>query len=825
MPPLRRLSDPELLAKNSNLQQIHQPISSSSSSSSTPKKPSLIQEYESLNAKMTPAENLNELRSLVVKGRLRKSIYEEIHRDLTSTPLNNNNNNNKSPKSNNSNNSSSSLNSTNSSSPPHTPTSRIIQSNGGQSISSSSSSTSSKILTNATNLAIAASKTIASATKKNKTKPRRKTRGLKYHEKPLISGYLFVRTHILGNVNRILWVKRFVVMYHSRFEFYKSQNIFNKSKNIINNNNNNKHILSTHWFNENYYVSPSTLVNLGNNKTNGFVVSDYETNYYFAAEFEDLKDYWIHTISNALRYLLDLSQIEDYPVFLGKPLHKSESTRGREFEQRVKSYQNSLEKEKQKNNNNNTTTTTKDTTTKREEPPKQVNKKPPPKTPFLEINVDEISTSSSPPEKIATPRFIDTNTSIALLPSNLSETKDVKKELAAKVTKLKEFDLEEKGQLIPPPSPSSSSSSSSSTTTRKKKKTIVKSEREEAIARIIAAKKKAKEVKQQQNKADERKSSIALENEVIDTNLDQEILEVHSRSIFNKAIADAEITSLETQLIEARNYVDIALATQEKIRISLAASNSVEQKLTVAEANALAGAKTASEEATELAREEMSLREMINKARMDVDEARNQYDEIRLQHGLEIDDAIDNVMDDEDFPDESQILNQHLEEEEENERKNSSSLVSSLPSSPASSLPNPPKNNSQQQRRSLIESIMNDDYSMSEMSSLISSTASSSEYHQQENAKTNFIRFEDESDYDDYYSVADSSIASIVTDDLSQITGVNEFSKTLLLTGSAYDQARNNKNNKKNTLPKTRKSSNASSTILSDVKSVKSAKK
>ena len=144
-----------------------------------------------------------------------------------------------------------------------------------------------------------------------------------FNEKPIMQGYLFKRATRSGRN----WRKRYFLLYASRLEYRTTKE--------------SKYAKGEMWLSEHFYVADSQLVNLNNGKDRGFMLSDFATTYYFAAESVELKLFWMHAVSKVLRVLQDNAKAKNEPVLLGRPVRTKEEI-SRDLSSRQAAYRSSL---------------------------------------------------------------------------------------------------------------------------------------------------------------------------------------------------------------------------------------------------------------------------------------------------------------------------------------------------------------------------------------------------------------------------------------------------------------------------------------------------
>ena len=128
--------------------------------------------------------------------------------------------------------------------------------------------------------------------------------------KPIIQGSLFKRAVKSGRN----WKRRFFRLYPDRLAYSTSERGRTRGAMILT---------------EDFYVSDSTL------RANGFMVSDFETTYYLAADSAELKMFWMHAIAKIIRGLQ-----EKVKYFVNEE-ERSASQVEEDYQARLEAYQRS----------------------------------------------------------------------------------------------------------------------------------------------------------------------------------------------------------------------------------------------------------------------------------------------------------------------------------------------------------------------------------------------------------------------------------------------------------------------------------------------------
>jgi len=144
--------------------------------------------------------------------------------------------------------------------------------------------------------------------------------------KPIIEGYLWKRSHSKGN-----WRRRYFILFHDRIDYYGKKH--------------EKQVRGKLWLNKNFFVSDNILKKVKHARNHGFMMSDFSVTYYLAAETEDMKKSWTHTLASTVKLLRDHDSITDTPVLLGKPL-RTKSMDNKALKARMENYQKLQELEK-----------------------------------------------------------------------------------------------------------------------------------------------------------------------------------------------------------------------------------------------------------------------------------------------------------------------------------------------------------------------------------------------------------------------------------------------------------------------------------------------
>lgn len=143
-------------------------------------------------------------------------------------------------------------------------------------------------------------------------------------EHPIMAGYLFYR---VGKT----WRKRYVLLFTERLEYHGSKQESETNRGLSS---------SLLVLTEKFFVSDSSSRRLKNSKDNGFMVSDFTTTHYFAADSKDLAEYWMHTIARTIKKLQEAKSFFDNRArIVGKPPARSLQEIEMEYQARLLSYE------------------------------------------------------------------------------------------------------------------------------------------------------------------------------------------------------------------------------------------------------------------------------------------------------------------------------------------------------------------------------------------------------------------------------------------------------------------------------------------------------
>jgi hypothetical protein len=145
-------------------------------------------------------------------------------------------------------------------------------------------------------------------------------------EQPIMAGYLYHRT-------QKTWKKRYVLLFTGRLEYHSSKATSEQK------------IGQGQYLtlNEKHFVGDSASRHLKNDKENSFMVSDFTTTHYFAAESPELRKYWMHTLARTIKKLQAAKEAFDQqqPSIVGR-LGRSPSVVEREYQERLNAYASSI---------------------------------------------------------------------------------------------------------------------------------------------------------------------------------------------------------------------------------------------------------------------------------------------------------------------------------------------------------------------------------------------------------------------------------------------------------------------------------------------------
>jgi hypothetical protein len=148
-------------------------------------------------------------------------------------------------------------------------------------------------------------------------------------EPPIMAGNLFLRS---GKS----WRKRYVLLFTERLEYHASKAESETNRGLTSSPS------SLLILTEKFFVSDSSSRRLKNEKEHGFMVSDFVTTHYFAAETRDLAQYWMHTLAKTIKKIQEAKAFFDSrPKILGRAPKTSEVIE-REYQERLSSYQSSV---------------------------------------------------------------------------------------------------------------------------------------------------------------------------------------------------------------------------------------------------------------------------------------------------------------------------------------------------------------------------------------------------------------------------------------------------------------------------------------------------
>jgi len=171
-----------------------------------------------------------------------------------------------------------------------------------------------------------------SSTKKSKKKKVEMKDYDPYIEKPLMQSHLYKRTINQGALkNAVRWPKRYFVLYPGKLVYYKKKGD-TKPIGVID-------------IAQEYYITDNISNRISQMESKKrpfhFMLANFVDFYYFAAETEEIKGYWMHVIKSAIRKLETQNQLTDTPVLLTSR-KSSVGQLQAQMRQRLASYRNSI---------------------------------------------------------------------------------------------------------------------------------------------------------------------------------------------------------------------------------------------------------------------------------------------------------------------------------------------------------------------------------------------------------------------------------------------------------------------------------------------------
>ena len=156
-------------------------------------------------------------------------------------------------------------------------------------------------------------------------KPRRpSTTGLQGVEQPIMAGWLHLRT-------QKTWRKRFVLLFAARLEFHSSKASSEQnagSGTIV-------------ALNDRHFVGDSASRHLKDDRPFSFMVSDFVTTTFLAADTAELRKFWMHAIARTIKKLQAAHAAFDQPAMVGRGV-RSPTLVEREYEERLAAYASSI---------------------------------------------------------------------------------------------------------------------------------------------------------------------------------------------------------------------------------------------------------------------------------------------------------------------------------------------------------------------------------------------------------------------------------------------------------------------------------------------------
>lgn len=155
-------------------------------------------------------------------------------------------------------------------------------------------------------------------------------------EKPIMEGYLFKRPKSSSGKIPLAnnWKKRYFALYKYCLIYYKQKGDAQPQGML--------------GLNADFYVSEYTdgEGKSGSVREHSFVLSDLQHSFYLGAESEDLKKFWMHTVTRVLRKLQEDAAYFDTPVLMGQPQRSADQIQ-KDYNQRMEAYKLSqLQKKK-----------------------------------------------------------------------------------------------------------------------------------------------------------------------------------------------------------------------------------------------------------------------------------------------------------------------------------------------------------------------------------------------------------------------------------------------------------------------------------------------
>jgi len=148
-------------------------------------------------------------------------------------------------------------------------------------------------------------------------------------EYPIMAGYLFLRS---GKT----WKRKYILLFTERLEYHASKQESETKRGLISS------PTALLVLTERFFVSDSSSRRLVNDKEHGFMISDFNTTHYFAAETQDIAQYWMHTLAKTIQKIQQAkAYFDSRPKIVGH-FPKSSDDLEREYLERLSSYQSSM---------------------------------------------------------------------------------------------------------------------------------------------------------------------------------------------------------------------------------------------------------------------------------------------------------------------------------------------------------------------------------------------------------------------------------------------------------------------------------------------------
>lgn len=374
-------------------------------------------------------------------------------------------------------------------------------------------------------------------------------------EKPMMQGYLYKWAKLSAKH----WRKRYFALYSSRLEYFVDEENYNRKRR--------KGIM---WINEDFYVAESLMVNNGNSKSNGFMISDFTKILYLAADVPETKHMWMHTVTKAIRKLQEISEYKNEPVLIGRPsrtpsvISKDTRTRYAEYKRNLMAYDASSPIEVEEK-------------VKRGYVPN-----------FSNVpTIEEILEAEYAEEKEIDEKVMETVEALTI-PSNLSEPVNVKRELAETVTGRKN-EHEEASTLQSAASSAAMTINATSSPLSKKMSSVLAS---------------SSTVTTQMPTSPSKRSSVEAPG------LNKGGIQASSNTVSVSSsipVSFGDSALIEEKLKECRRMVDSLSDKHEDIRQKLAKATAEEAKITRSEEQAIYEAAVAEQKCDDLRANEVNL--------------------------------------------------------------------------------------------------------------------------------------------------------------------------------------------------------------------------